>query len=127
VKVIVLTSQNVLPVADAGPNRTVPHQTSSVNLDGSGSNDPDDRLASWTLISVGIRDDNSNTAKPSVTGLILDYTIQLKVTDNNGASTTDQMIITVNPSPTLPNQSPVANVPELIQRSPSLQTLSRSM
>jgi hypothetical protein len=53
---------------------------------------------------------NSNTANPTVVGLIPGvYAFQLTVTDSVGAINTDQVNITVNQEPTIPNQTPVAN------------------
>ena len=53
---------------------------------------------------------NGNTPNPSVSGLNPGtYIFRLTVTDNSGAATADQVTITVNPEPTLPNQAPVAN------------------
>ncbi len=113
-KVIVLSSQNILPIANAGADQTISAPASSVNLDGSGSDDPDGSITaySWTLVSGpgSVTINNSNSANASVAGLISGtYTIQLKVTDNNGASATDQMTITVKPNSGLPNQTPIAN------------------
>ncbi|MES1226277.1 MAG: T9SS type A sorting domain-containing protein, partial [Bacteroidota bacterium] len=50
---------------------------------------------------------NSNTAAPTVIGLLQgQYVFELTVTDNNGATATDQVTVTVNPEP---NKAPVAN------------------
>ncbi len=105
---------NVVPVASAGPDQTITAPASSVVLDGSASYDPDGTLKafSWTLTSGqgSVIISNASTAHPGVTGLIPgSYTFQLTVTDNSGASSSDQVTITVLPAPVQPNEPPVAN------------------
>jgi hypothetical protein len=105
---------NILPVANAGPDQTITAPSSTVNLDGSGSYDPDGIISAYTWVLISgpgaVTINNSNTSNPSVTGLIQGvFLFQLTVTDSSGASKTDQVYITVNPEPTLPNQAPVAN------------------
>lgn len=100
---------NQPPVANAGGDQTVPGPGSTM-LDGSGSYDPDGSIVqySWSQ-TFGNPATISNTgiAKPGITGLTPGvYVFQLVVTDNLGATATDNMQITVN---TPPNQSPVAN------------------
>ena len=85
-----------------------------MSLDGSASYDPDGTIKSysWVLISGNgsVTISNGNTVNPSASGLTPGtYVFQLTVTDNNGATATDQVTITVNPAPTQPNQAPVAN------------------
>jgi hypothetical protein len=105
---------NVLPVANAGPDQTITAPTDTVNLDGSASYDPDGIIKSfsWVMISGPgtVTINNNNTANPNVVGLIPGvYVFQLTVTDSVGATNTDNVNITVNPEPTVPNQPPVAN------------------
>ena len=83
------------------PTRLSQHRPSSIALNGSSSFDPDGTINQfgWTQVSgpstAGITD--NNTAKPTVTGLIVGtYVFQLMVTDNNGASDTDEVTIQVN-------------------------------
>ncbi len=114
VNIIVAPAANIPPVADAGANQTITSPASTVVLNGSGSHDPDGTIAAydWVLISGpgSITINNSNTATPSVTGLETGvYTFQLTVTDNSGATATDQVFVTVLPPVVLPNQAPVAN------------------
>jgi hypothetical protein len=106
---------NLRPVADAGTNQTYIVGTDiniggSINLDGSGSSDPDDCLggdSSGTCLnyewSFDVRPsgssaviDNNNTFKPS---FIADsagvYVIRLKVTDKDGAEDEDSVRYTL--------------------------------
>ena len=112
--IIVNPAANVPPIANAGPAQMITAPASSVDLNGSGSYDPDGSITaySWILISGlgSVTINNGNTATPSVNGLTPgSFTFQLTVTDNGGATATGQVVITVNPQPTLPNQAPVAN------------------
>jgi hypothetical protein len=105
---------NVLPVANAGPDQTITAPSNSVQLDGSASYDPDGTINgfNWSMISgpSSATIDNSNVADPTVNGLIPGvYVFKLTITDNAGATNADEVNITVNPEPDLPNQSPVAN------------------
>ncbi len=101
---------NQAPTADAGSNKTITLPTSTVNLSGSGS-DADGTISSyaWTKISgpssYTIADTSS--AVTDVTGLVQGvYQFQLTVTDNDGATGTDVMQVTVN---TASNQTPTAD------------------
>lgn len=114
VKITVVASPNVLPVANAGADQTITAPSSTVNLNGTASYDPDGSITgySWVMMSGqgAVTISNGNTATPAVLGLNPGiYVFRLTVTDNNGAVATDQVTITVNPEPTLPNQAPVAN------------------
>lgn len=99
------TNQN--PVANAGPNQSI--TASSTTLTSTGSSDADGTIASflWTRVSGP----NTPTivtptgATTSVTGLIAGtYVFNLTVTDDDGATGSDQVQITVNP-----NSPPVSN------------------
>ena len=105
---------NQAPVANAGVNQTITSPASSAILNGSASYDPDGTITaySWTTISGpgSVTINNSNTATPSVIGLQTGvYVFELTVTDNSGATSKDQVTITVLPPVVLPNQAPVAN------------------
>jgi Secretion system C-terminal sorting domain/PKD domain len=109
-----ISTVNVLPVANAGPDQTITAPSNKVLLDGSASYDPDGTFIAfnWTMISgaVSATINGSNTSGPTVTGLSPGvYVFQLTVTDSAGATNTDKVDIIVNPEPELPNQSPVAN------------------
>jgi PA14 domain/Secretion system C-terminal sorting domain/PKD domain len=114
VKITVVAAPNIAPIANAGTDQTITAPSSTVTLDGSASYDPDGTISvySWVLISGpgAVTINNGNTASPAVAGLATgQYSFQLTVTDNNGATSNDQVVITVNPPSSLPNQSPVAN------------------
>jgi hypothetical protein len=114
VKVIVTNAVNKPPVANAGPDQQITAPTNSVNLNGSASNDPDGTIVSysWAVVSGpgSVTINNSNTATPSVVGLVAGgYIFELTVTDNNGATAKDQVAVTVLPQPLQTNQAPVAN------------------
>jgi hypothetical protein len=90
---------NVAPTANAGSDQTITLPTNTVNLSGSGT-DSDGTIASysWTKISGGTATITSPTsASTTITGLVAGtYVFQLQVTDNNGATATDTVQITVN-------------------------------
>ncbi len=114
VKVIVTAAANTPPTANAGPNQQITAPANSVALNGSGSNDPDGTITtySWATVSGpgSVTISNSNTATPSVVGLIAGgYIFELTVTDNKGATSKDQVAVTVLPQPLQVNQAPVAN------------------
>ncbi len=105
---------NVSPVANAGSDQSITLPSNSVTLDGSGSSDPDGSIVSysWTKIagpsSYNIA--NGNSATTSVNSLTQGtYSFRLVVTDNNGATSSDTVVIVVNPAPPPANVSPVAN------------------
>jgi PKD repeat protein len=87
------TISNRPPVANAGPdqNATV---GSSVNLNGSGSSDPDGSIASyaWNFGDGATASGVSVSHAYSAAGT---YTATLTVSDNNGAVASDQAVITV--------------------------------
>lgn len=114
VKVIVSAATNIPPIANAGPNQQITAPANSVTLNGSGSSDPDGTITSYSWASVSgpgsVTINNSNTATPSVVGLVTGgYIFELTVTDNNGATAKDQIAVTVLPQPLQANQAPVAN------------------
>ena len=105
------TASNVIPTANAGSDIIVTLPTNSASLNGSGT-DPDGSITaySWTKVSgpTGGTITNSTSATSNVTGLVAGiYIYQLTVTDNKGATSTDNLQITVNPAAT--NTAPTAN------------------
>ena len=103
------------PVANAGGDISVILPSTSTTLNGSGPLDPDGTISSYSWINVSGPSvptiTNASTATPTISALIVgQYVFQLKVTDNNGASSTDQMSVVVSsPSVESTNQTPVAN------------------
>jgi len=101
-------TSNTPPVADAGPNQTVMDSDDSggesVDLDGTGSSDSDGTIESYvwkedsTQIAAG--------AEPSVTLDVGVHTIMLTVTDDDDATDSDSVVITVEE---YVNQAPNAN------------------
>ena len=91
-------SSNTFPVADAGNDQSVTDSDTSgselVTLDGSASYDPDGSIVSYdwkegsTTIATG--------ANPTVDLAVGVHTIDLTVTDNDGATATDTVVVTVN-------------------------------
>jgi len=103
----ILGSVNQPPLAKAGTDQNVidsdRNGTEVITLNGSASSDPDGSIDSYiwkegaTQIASG--------AMPSVTLPTGAHTITLTVTDNQGASATDTVVVTV----TAANQPPIAN------------------
>ncbi|MFW6145941.1 MAG: PKD domain-containing protein [Planctomycetota bacterium] len=91
-------SGNAAPVADAGPDQTVTDSdesgAESVTLDGSGSSDSDGEISSYvwdedgTQIATGV--------SPSVSFAVGTHAVDLTVTDDDSATDTDSVVITVN-------------------------------
>ena len=115
VKITETATLNQSPVANAGLNQTITQPTNSITLDGSNSFDPDGYIVAynWNKASGpgAVTITNANTVTPTVYGLQAgQYVFQLTVTDNSGATGSDQVTITVNssgqPTQQLP---PVAN------------------
>jgi hypothetical protein len=101
---------NQAPTAAAGNNQTITLPVNTVTLQGSGT-DPDGNIASyqWTKLSgpAGGAITTPNAANTIITGLLQGvYTFRLTVTDNSGATATDDVQVTVNAAP---NLAPVAD------------------
>ena len=114
---------NDSPIADAGADQNVTG-SSTVNLGGSGSFDPDGSISSyaWTRISgpsVVLTD--ADTSTPSFTAPNQDTTITLRltVTDNEGATDTDDVSIAVEAvmAPDRPSAPTLAVVSQTVIRS----------
>ncbi len=109
VKITVNSSSNKAPVADAGSNQTITLPTNSVKLSGTGT-DSDGSVSSysWTKVSgpSGSTIANPDSAITNVSGLKEGtYQYQLMVTDNDGATGTAMVQITVNPKINIPPTS----------------------
>ena len=105
---------NQAPTANAGIDQNITLPTNTVNLNGSGT-DPDGTIASyqWTKI-VGPAQFNivsASAAQTIVNNLVQGvYQFVLTVTDNQGATGRDTVVVTVNAAPPPPaNQAPTAN------------------
>src|SRR5678809_23002 len=90
----------MLPTANAGTDRSITLPTNTASLFGTGT-DADGTISSykWTKSSGPSSGSitNSTSATTSLTGLVQGtYQFQLKVTDNNGATATDIIQITVS-------------------------------
>ena len=91
---------NQPPVARAGADVTIQLPISQVKLNGGASSDPDGSIAAyaWTKIggASGSTLSGQTTATLTASNLTAGkYTFQLQVTDNQGASATDQVQVTV--------------------------------
>lgn len=106
---------NLPPVANAGADQTVA-SSAIVTLNGNGSTDADGTIASyaWTQTAgpavtlTGAATEQAQFTAPSVAAATT-FQFQLRVTDDDGAASTDTVSVTVNPLPPGTNQSPVAN------------------
>ncbi|MEJ7626035.1 MAG: hypothetical protein WKF35_04155, partial [Ferruginibacter sp.] len=104
---------NIPPVSNAGADISITLPINTATLSGSGT-DPDGTITNyqWTKISGPTAGTitNPTSAIATATGLVQGtYNFQLEVTDNNGATATDVMVVTVNAAIPPPNQLPTAN------------------
>ncbi|SKC82426.1 gliding motility-associated C-terminal domain-containing protein [Ohtaekwangia koreensis] len=101
------SSSNQSPIADAGPNITLSLPVNSTNLIGSGT-DPDGTIASYSWVKIsGPSAFMINTTSPvlSLTDLVEGvYIFRLTVTDDDGATATDNAQVIVLPATV--NQTP---------------------
>lgn len=101
VQVVVLPAANIPPVANAGSDQTITLPVTNSTLSGSGT-DTDGTITgyNWTQVS-GTAAVISNPTAPTttITGLTTSgvRVFRLTVTDNNGATGTDDVQVTVNP------------------------------
>ena len=96
---------NQPPVARAGADVTIQLPISQVKLNGGASSDPDGSIAAyaWTKTSgpSGASLSGQTTSQLTVNGLTVgSYTFQLQVTDNQGATSTDEVRVVVQAPPT---------------------------
>ena len=99
-----VTVINLPPVADAGPDQTVSKNVDPVRLNATNSSDPEGRpwTAAWRQVSgAPVTLVDANTAVPyfsipkNIKPLPMQLVFEVKITDNWGASATDQVVITV--------------------------------
>ncbi|KAB0301436.1 chitinase [Vibrio fortis] len=108
---------NRKPTASAGADQSV-QGPASVSLDGSASKDSDGTIASyaWSQVSgTAVTLTNANAAVVSFNVAEVEQqetlTFSLTVTDNEGATSTDTVVVTVTPKNTGPvNTAPVAAI-----------------
>ena len=91
---------NKPPVANAGNDTTITLPTNTVNLNGNGSNDHDNNIATylWAKISgpSTFSISNANVEQTQVTNLVEGiYQFELKVTDAGGLYDKDTVLVTV--------------------------------
>jgi hypothetical protein len=95
---------NVVPVANAGADKTITLPTNSVSIAGSAT-DSDGTIAtySWSKVSGGNATlSGATTSTLSASGMVAGaYVFRLSVTDNNGGNDTDDVTVTVNNAPTV--------------------------
>jgi predicted RNA-binding protein with TRAM domain len=99
---VIISSVNLPPVADAGPDRIV-NEGDTVTLDGSNSSDPDDSVASylWTQTAgpaVTLSDPTAaqtTFSAPVVGAGGASLTFMLRVTDGFGSEATDTCIVNI--------------------------------
>lgn len=95
------------PVANAGSNQTITLPQSIVTLDGSASVAPSGTIVSYKWIKVsgpadGVIETDTNDVTPVKNLSEGVYVFELKVTDNNGATATSSVTITVKAAPLPP-------------------------
>lgn len=111
---ITVKAANVAPTASAGADQTITLPTTTVTLNGTGSKDSDGTIKTykWVQTSGPVTSTISNTAiaSPVITNLTTagTYVFTLTVTDDNGATATDAVTITVKAA-TSTNVAPTAN------------------
>ncbi len=105
------SSSNQVPTANAGTDITITLPTNSTILNGSGT-DSDGTIISYSWAQVGNTPStalisNTNISNPTVSSLIEGtYIFKLTVTDNEGDSHSDDVLVIVNPAP---NQAPLVD------------------
>jgi dienelactone hydrolase len=110
---LTVTAANITPVANAGSDKTITLPVNSLSITGTAT-DADGTIASyvWSKVS-GSTATLSGASTATLTASALtegSYTFRLTVTDNNGATKSDDMKVTVLASVgTGVNQAPVAN------------------
>lgn len=101
--VVITVAENIDPASNAGVDRSITLPTNSIVISGSAS-DEDGTISTyiWSKLSGGSATlSGAGTPTLKVTGLVSGtYVFRLRVIDNDGASDSNDMILTVNPSGT---------------------------
>jgi len=118
------------PGASAGPDQTIIVPINSLNLDGSGSTDPDNNITgyAWTKISgpSSLNIVNANAVQTQVTNLMQGvYQFELKVTDAGALFSKDTVQVTVNSESPPPNSCTPGNRPLINAQLVPFATLSQ--
>lgn len=103
-----ISDNNQPPTADAGGSYSV-SEGGSVNLDASGSNDPDGNIQdrSWTVISGPGGISGGTYQAPDDINRNIDAKVQLTVTDDDEASGTDTATVSVEAARAAPTASDI--------------------
>src|SRR5690606_24167975 len=108
VMITVNSPDNLAPIAHAGPDQTIMHTDNDdeeeVTLNGSGSTDPDGEILTYSWSVNG--NEIATGVNPTVVLPVGSTTVELTVTDDDGATDTDSVVIMIN-SPD--NVAPVAD------------------
>ncbi len=101
----------IIPIANAGPDQTITLPTNSANLNGSTSSNPGGGVLTyaWSKITgpVSFSITGGATATPVISSLTQGvYEMKLVVTNSQGRTAEDIVLITVNPEPII---IPIAN------------------
>jgi len=112
------TPSNTPPTADAGPDQTVPDSDGqpgeSVTLVGTGSTDSDGTIASYVWSEGGTQ--IATGANPTVSLGDGTHAITLTVTDDDNATDTDDVVITVSAPPASSDSIHVHDLDDLSQK-----------
>lgn len=102
---------NTPPTANAGPDQTLIDTDNTgvelFTLDASGSSDPEGPISSYAWFEDGAQ--IAAGVAPDVPLTVGIHTITLTVTDGDGASASDTVVLTVDPPDPVTNQPPIAN------------------
>ena len=106
-------ADNAPPVADAGDRQTV-FFGEEVQLDGSGSHDPDGAIAFYRweqVVGADVELSDPAAARPTfiAPNAIDGLAFRLTVTDTDGATADASVVVVVRPEPVTPNRPPAAD------------------
>ena len=110
---VTVQAANLAPVANAGADINVSLPTTTAQLNGGASKDPDGTIIkyAWSVVTApsSTQFNDPGSATTLVTGLVAGtYVFRLTVTDNNGVTAYDDVNVFVSKSSTPTNQAPTA-------------------